>query len=132
MADQPGNDGVKIDPAPAPRISVIGVGGAGGNAINNMIRADLEGVEFWVANTDAQALDQSLCESQIQLGANLTKGLGAGSRPEIGQAAAEEANEAIVNALIGANMAFITAGMGGGTGTGGAPSLPGQHAKKVC
>ncbi len=123
MADQPGNDGVKIDPAPAPRISVIGVGGAGGNAINNMIRANLEGVEFWVANTDAQALDQSLCESQIQLGANLTKGLGAGSRPEIGQAAAEEANEAIVNALMGANMAFITAGMGGGTGTGGAPVI---------
>ena len=107
----------------APRIAVIGVGGAGGSAINNMIQADLEGVEFWVANTDAQALEQSSCESQIQLGANLTKGLGAGSRPEIGQAAAEEAKTAITSALAGTNMTFITAGMGGGTGTGGAPII---------
>ncbi|MCZ6454612.1 MAG: cell division protein FtsZ [Alphaproteobacteria bacterium] len=116
-------DATEASSVPEPRITVIGVGGAGGNAINNMIRADLEGVEFVVANTDAQALQQSLCERQIQLGAALTKGLGAGSRSEIGQAAAEEANEAIINALKGANMAFITAGMGGGTGTGGAPVI---------
>ncbi|NKB48150.1 MAG: cell division protein FtsZ [Alphaproteobacteria bacterium] len=123
MTDENSNFGAPIDRVPTPRISVIGVGGAGGNAINNMIRADLEGVEFLAANTDAQALEQSLCESQLQLGANLTKGLGAGARPEIGQAAAEEANEAIVGALQGANMAFITAGMGGGTGTGAAPVI---------
>ncbi len=105
------------------RISVIGVGGAGGNAVNNMISADLEGVDFVVANTDAQALGQSLCEAQIQLGTGITKGLGAGANPEIGKAAAEEAIDAISHALEGANMAFITAGMGGGTGTGGAPVI---------
>ena len=123
MSDQQGSDGTQLEQMGAPRIAVIGVGGAGGNAINNMIQADLEGVEFWVANTDAQALEQSSCESQIQLGANLTKGLGAGSRPEIGQAAAEEAKTAITSALAGTNMTFITAGMGGGTGTGGAPII---------
>jgi cell division protein FtsZ len=123
MTDQPSTGGSPTGRAQAPRISVIGVGGAGGNAINNMISAELEGVEFVVANTDAQALEQSLCESQIQLGATLTNGLGAGARPEIGQAAAEEANGAIVSALEGANMAFITAGMGGGTGTGAAPVI---------
>lgn len=121
MTDQPNNSGSPTGRVQTPRISVIGVGGAGGNAVNNMISADLQGVEFWIANTDAQALEQSSCESQIQLGATLTNGLGAGARPEIGQAAAEEANDAIANALEGANMAFITAGMGGGTGTGGAP-----------
>jgi cell division protein FtsZ len=123
MTDQPSNEDAPTNQGLGPRISVIGVGGAGGNAINNMIRANLEGVEFLAANADAQALDQSLCENQIQLGASLTKGLGAGSRPEIGQAAAEEANEAIANALRGANMIFITAGMGGGTGTGAAPVI---------
>ena len=123
MIDQPGNDHAQFDRAPEPRITVVGVGRAGGNAINNMIRANLEGVEFLVANTDAQALEQSLCEIQIQLGASLTKGLGAGSRPEIGQVAAEEATEAIVASLKGSNMAFITAGMGGGTGTGSAPVI---------
>ncbi|NNE82827.1 MAG: cell division protein FtsZ [Alphaproteobacteria bacterium] len=123
MTDQPNNSGSPTSRVPAPRISVIGVGGAGGNAINNMISADLEGVEFVVANTDAQALDQSLCETQIQLGATLTNGLGAGANPGIGQAAAEEANGAIVSALEGANMVFITAGMGGGTGTGAAPVI---------
>jgi cell division protein FtsZ len=123
MTDQPGDKAAQSDRVPEPRISVIGVGGAGGNAINNMIRADLEGVEFVVANTDAQALGQSLCETQLQLGASVTKGLGAGAEPEIGQAAAEEAIEEIVGALKGSNMAFITAGMGGGTGTGGAPVI---------
>ncbi len=102
---------------------MVGVGGAGGNAINNMIRANLEGVQFVVANTDAQALKQSMCENQIQLGANVTQGLGAGAQPDIGQAATEESIEAIVSALKGSNMAFITAGMGGGTGTGGAPVI---------
>ncbi len=104
-----------------PRITVIGVGGAGGNAVNNMIRAKLEGVEFVVANTDAQALSQSLSERRLQLGVNITHGLGAGSRPDVGRAAAEEEIDQIVEALQGSHMAFITAGMGGGTGTGAAP-----------
>jgi len=104
-----------------PRITVIGVGGAGGNAVKNMITSHLEGVDFVVANTDAQALAQSLSERRIQLGANLTQGLGAGSRPDIGCAAAEEAIDEVVEQLQGSNMVFITAGMGGGTGTGGAP-----------
>ena len=123
MTVQPVRDVAPIDLIVPPRITVVGVGGAGGNAINNMIRANLGGVEFVAANTDAQALEQSLCGLRILLGANLTHGLGAGSRPEIGQAAAEEANDAIVDALRGVNMAFITAGMGGGTGTGGAPVI---------
>ncbi len=104
-----------------PRITVVGVGGAGGNAVNNMITSHLEGVEFVVANTDAQALAQSLSERRIQLGVNITQGLGAGSRPDVGRAAAEEAIDEIVEHLQGSNMVFITAGMGGGTGTGGAP-----------
>ncbi|HEX6093177.1 MAG TPA: cell division protein FtsZ, partial [Dongiaceae bacterium] len=106
-----------------PRITVIGVGGAGGNAVNNMIRSNLEGVEFMVTNTDAQALAQSICDRRIQLGLNITQGLGAGSRPDIGRAAAEEALEHIVSELQGSNMVFITAGMGGGTGTGAAPVI---------
>ena len=106
-----------------PRITVIGVGGAGGNAVNNMIRAELDGVDFVVANTDAQALAQSKTDRRIQLGANLTQGLGAGSRPEVGRAAAEEALEEILTALDGAHMAFVAAGMGGGTGTGAAPII---------
>jgi cell division protein FtsZ len=106
-----------------PRITVIGVGGAGGNAVNNMIRSNLEGVEFVVCNTDAQALAQSLCDRRIQLGRNITQGLGAGARAEVGRAAAEEALEDIVEQLQGTNMVFITAGMGGGTGTGGAPVI---------
>jgi len=109
--------------ASGPRIVVVGVGGAGGNAVSNMIRAELAGVEFVVANTDAQAISQSLCETCIQMGRSVTRGLGAGSRPDIGRAAAEEALDEIVNRLEGANMAFITAGMGGGTGTGGAPVI---------
>ena len=123
MVDQPSTGPAATAHAPAPSITVVGVGGAGGNAINNMIRANLEGVQFVVANTDAQALKQSMCENQIQLGANVTQGLGAGAQPEIGQAATEESIEAIVSALKGSNMAFITAGMGGGTGTGGAPVI---------
>ncbi|MGE3713049.1 MAG: cell division protein FtsZ [Alphaproteobacteria bacterium] len=104
-----------------PTITVIGVGGAGGNAVNNMIASQLEGVNFVVANTDAQALDHSLTERTIQLGAGITKGLGAGANPDIGKAAAEEVAEEIAAYVEGSNMVFITAGMGGGTGTGAAP-----------
>jgi len=103
-----------------PRLTVIGVGGAGCNAINNMIAAGLEGVTFVVANTDAQALTTSSAEHRIQLGRNLTEGLGAGSRPEIGEAAAEEASEELRKQVAGSHMVFIAAGMGGGTGTGAA------------
>jgi cell division protein FtsZ len=103
-----------------PRIVVIGVGGAGGNAINNMIASGLTGVEYIAANTDAQALVTSSAERRIQLGVNLTEGLGAGSKPEIGEAAAEEAIDEIRNQVTGAHMVFIAAGMGGGTGTGAA------------
>src|ERR1700752_4558861 len=106
-----------------PKITVVGVGGAGGNAVNNMIKQNLEGVEFIVCNTDAQALSQSLCQRRIQLGQNLTAGLGAGSRPDVGRAAAEEALDDIIRQLQGSNMVFITAGMGGGTGTGAAPVI---------
>lgn len=104
-----------------PRISVIGVGGGGGNAVNNMIAQNLEGVDFIVANTDAQALAHSSASRKIQLGLETTQGLGAGARPEIGKLAAEEAQEEIEKELEGANMVFITAGMGGGTGSGAAP-----------
>jgi cell division protein FtsZ len=104
-----------------PRISVIGVGGGGGNAVNNMIVKKLEGVDFIVANTDAQALENSKTQRRIQLGLETTKGLGAGARPEIGKLAAEEALDEITRELDGANMVFITAGMGGGTGSGAAP-----------
>ena len=106
-----------------PRISVIGVGGAGGNAIANMMRADVQGVDFVVANTDAQALNNSEADRRIQLGLRITQGLGAGSRPEIGRAAAEETLDEIMAALEGAHMCFIAAGMGGGTGTGAAPVI---------
>jgi cell division protein FtsZ len=106
-----------------PRITVFGVGGAGGNAVNNMIESRLDGVEFVVANTDAQALSQSAAERRIQMGTALTQGLGAGSQPQIGAAAAEEALPEILDHLAGAHMCFITAGMGGGTGTGAAPVI---------
>jgi len=106
-----------------PRITVVGVGGAGGNAVNNMINAKLEGVDFVVCNTDAQSLAQSLAEQRIQLGIQLTQGLGAGSRPDIGRAAAEEAIEEIREHLQGSHMVFITGGMGGGTGTGAGPII---------
>lgn len=106
-----------------PTITVIGVGGAGGNAVNNMIASNLEGVNFVVANTDAQALDHSLTERTIQLGAGITKGLGAGASPDVGRAAAEEARDEVSAYIEGSNMVFITAGMGGGTGTGAAPVI---------
>ena len=106
-----------------PRITVVGVGGAGGNAIANMMRADVQGVQFLVANTDAQALKQSDAEQKIQLGAKITQGLGAGSRPEIGRAAAEETIDELSRLLEGSHMCFIAAGMGGGTGTGAAPVI---------
>ena len=113
-------------PAPKelrPRIVVLGVGGAGGNAVNNMIDAHLEGVEFVVCNTDAQALAQSRCPKRIQLGVQSTEGLGAGAQPDVGRAGAEETLPEILEALSGAHMVFITAGMGGGTGTGAAPVI---------
>jgi cell division protein FtsZ len=106
-----------------PRITVFGVGGAGGNAVNNMIDKELDGVDFVVANTDAQALQQSRSTSRIQLGVKVTEGLGAGARASVGAAAAEESIEQIVDHLAGAHMCFITAGMGGGTGTGAAPII---------
>jgi cell division protein FtsZ len=106
-----------------PRITVFGVGGAGGNAVNNMIASGLHGIEFVVANTDAQALLSSSAERRIQMGTHVTEGLGAGSKPEIGAAAAEEAMADIKAHLAGSHMAFITAGMGGGTGTGAAPVI---------
>ena len=106
-----------------PRITVFGVGGAGGNAVNNMIEKSLAGVDFVVANTDAQALQQSRAEDRVQLGVKVTEGLGAGARASVGAAAAEESIEQIVDHLAGAHMCFITAGMGGGTGTGAAPII---------
>ncbi len=106
-----------------PRITVVGVGGAGTNAVNNMITSHLEGVEFVACNTDAQSLHQCLTERRIQLGNTITQGLGAGARPEIGRASAEEAIEELLDQLNGSHMVFITAGMGGGTGTGAAPVI---------
>ena len=106
-----------------PRITVVGIGGAGGNAIANMIEAEIEGVDFIVANTDAQALSMSAASTKIQLGPEITGGLGAGARPEVGKAAAEETVKEIEDALEGVNMVFIAAGMGGGTGTGAAPVI---------
>src|SRR5246127_4477479 len=104
-----------------PRITVFGVGGAGGNAVNNMITAGLQGVDFVVANTDAQALTMSKAERIVQMGVQVTEGLGAGSQPDVGRAAAEEVIDEIRDHLQGAHMVFVTAGMGGGTGTGAAP-----------
>ena len=118
---------ISIGPAQSdelrPRITVIGVGGAGGNAIANMIAANIEGVDFVGANPDAQALNTAPADTRIQLGPDITGGLGAGARPEVGKAAAEETVETIQNVLQGANMCFIAAGMGGGTGTGAAPVI---------
>ncbi|HEV8030429.1 MAG TPA: cell division protein FtsZ [Stellaceae bacterium] len=106
-----------------PRITVVGVGGAGGNAVNNMIRSNMAGCEFVATNTDAQALSLSTASRKIQLGIGVTRGLGAGARPDVGRAAAEEAIDDIVDSIQGSNMVFITAGMGGGTGTGAAPVI---------
>jgi len=111
-------------------IKVIGVGGGGNNAVNRMISAGLKGVEFISVNTDAQALQLSQCDIKIQIGAKLTKGLGAGANPEIGQKAAEESRDEIIKGLKGADMVFVTAGMGGGTGTGAAP-LVAEVAKEM-
>lgn len=113
----------EVAPNNTATIKVVGVGGAGGNAINNMIDADIQGVGFITANTDVQALASTAAPVQLQLGAELTKGLGAGANPEIGRRAAEEDREHIRETLEGADMAFITAGMGGGTGTGAAPVI---------
>ncbi len=125
---------INIGPASSddlrPRITVIGVGGAGGNAIANMMEAQIEGVDFIVANTDAQALSNAAAEKRIQLGPDITGGLGAGARPEVGKAAAEETVEDIEHALEGVNMCFIAAGMGGGTGTGAAPVIAEAARKK--
>ncbi len=107
----------------APRLTVVGIGGAGGNAVNNMIRSDLQGVEFVVANTDAQALEQSLAMTRVQLGRESTRGLGAGSKPEVGREAAEENIDDVMELIGDCNMVFLTAGMGGGTGTGAAPVI---------
>lgn len=107
----------------SPKITVAGVGGAGGNAVNNMIASGLEGCEFIVMNTDAQALEGSMCENRIQLGSHVTGGLGAGAKPEMGAKAAEESLEEVMDQIAGSNMVFITAGMGGGTGTGAAPVI---------
>ncbi len=117
MPGQQGHDDLR------PRITVFGVGGAGGNAVNNMIEKALDGVDFVVANTDAQALAQSMAGNKIQMGVKVTEGLGAGARASVGSAAAEESIEEIVDQLAGAHMCFITAGMGGGTGTGAAPII---------
>lgn len=112
-----------ILPSQTARIEVIGVGGGGSNAVNRMIDSELEGVSFRVLNTDAQALLQSSAERRLQLGQNLTRGLGAGGNPSIGQKAAEESREELQQALEGSDLVFIAAGMGGGTGTGAAPEL---------
>ncbi len=112
-----------VDNGLSARIKVIGVGGGGGNAVNNMIAAELRGVEFIAANTDSQALEMSRADTKVQLGRNLTKGLGAGAKPETGREAAEESADEIRQVLDGSDMVFVTAGMGGGTGTGGAPVI---------
>jgi len=112
---------LELEPVNVAVIKVVGVGGAGNNAVNRMINAGLRGVEFITINTDAQALSISLANNRLQIGAKLTKGLGAGGNPEIGEKAAEESREEITEAIKGADMVFVTAGMGGGTGTGAAP-----------
>ncbi len=116
--------------APNAIIKVVGVGGGGGNAVSHMVQAGVEGVDFVCANTDAQALKGSGAKLTLQLGANVTKGLGAGANPEVGRQAALEDRERIVELLTGADMAFITCGMGGGTGTGAAPVVA-QLAKEM-
>src|SRR5204862_3280175 len=110
-----------VDASGEARIKVVGIGGGGGNAVNTMIAAGLQGVDFISANTDAQALAANLAPVKLQLGSQVTKGLGAGGSPEMGRKAATEDVERIREYLTGADMVFITAGMGGGTGTGGAP-----------
>ena len=127
--DQQSNDanGMRIqyhdEPVRGARIKVIGVGGGGGNAVNRMIQARMEGVEFIAANTDVQALKLSQAPVKLQLGVRLTMGLGAGANPDVGRRAALEDSEKIIEALEGADMVFVTAGLGGGTGTGAAPVI---------
>ncbi|RJR35912.1 MAG: cell division protein FtsZ [Desulfobacteraceae bacterium] len=116
-------EGMDFEPVQGAKIKVIGIGGAGGNAVNNMIKANLEGVEFVAANTDIQDLKRSICLSQVQLGASITKGLGAGADPEIGKAAAEESLSEVRDLITGSDMIFLAAGMGGGTGTGATPVI---------
>ena len=111
------------------RIKVVGVGGAGGNAINRMVEAGVDGIEFVSVNTDAQALMSSNAPISVRIGDKLTKGLGAGGRPEIGERAAEESADTLSEMVRGADMVFITAGMGGGTGTGRLPSSPSSPAR---
>ena len=111
------------EPVRGARIKVIGVGGGGGNAVNRMIQAQMEGVEFIAANTDVQALKLSKAPVKLQLGVRLTQGLGAGANPDVGRRAALEDSEKIIEALEGADMVFVTAGLGGGTGTGAAPVI---------
>jgi cell division protein FtsZ len=119
-----------IVPSNAAKIKVIGVGGSGGNAVNRMIESEVSGVEFWAINTDAQALTQSRASQRLQVGQKLTRGLGAGGNPAIGQKAAEESRDEIAQALEGSDLVFITAGLGGGTGTGGAPIVA-EIAKEI-
>src|SRR6516162_10895701 len=124
---QPAENDIRIhfneDPKTNAKIKVIGVGGGGGNAVNRMISAGVEGVEFIAANTDLQALQMSRAPVKIQLGTKLTNGLGAGANPEIGRRGALEDADKIIEALEGADMVFVTAGLGGGTGTGAAPII---------
>ena len=120
-----------VDNEKSAKIKVIGVGGAGGNAINNMIASKLQGVKFIAANTDAQALETSNAPVKIQLGEQLTEGLGAGANPEVGRQAALESEEVIREALKDSHMVFITAGLGGGTGTGAAPVIA-DICKDIC
>ncbi|WP_420841387.1 cell division protein FtsZ [Gloeobacter kilaueensis] len=132
MAPQPGM-GMRMDeivPSSVALIKVVGVGGGGGNAVNRMIASNVVGVEFWAINTDAQSLTQSSAPQRLQIGQKLTRGLGAGGNPSIGQKAAEESREEIMAALEGADLVFITAGMGGGTGTG-AAAIVAEAAKEV-
>ena len=127
------SDNMEQQPAPGinpAKIKVIGVGGGGGNAVNRMIKSGLTGVEFWLMNTDLQVLNYSTCKNKIQLGPKLTNGLGAGGEPQVGEKAAEESRDEIVNAIGKADMVFVTAGMGGGTGTGAAPIVA-QIAKEL-
>ena len=119
--DETTSSPINRSPINPTNIKVVGVGGGGGNAVNRMIKAGLSGVEFWLMNTDLQVLEYGQTKNKIQLGAASTNGLGAGGDPSIGEKAAEEAQQEITNALEGADMVFITAGMGGGTGTGAAP-----------
>lgn len=130
FGEEPKNENENIMPGSVAKIKVIGVGGGGGNAVNRMIASDVSGVEFWSINTDAQALMQAAAPKRLQVGQKLTRGLGAGGNPAIGQKAAEESRDEIAAALDNADLVFITAGMGGGTGTGAAPIVA-EVAKEV-